>query len=66
MRVKPGTFYRNGTLYAALSGAHRILNCSASEVADAVARGQLRIEQYSGCKIVSMAELMNYAEGRKP
>ena len=66
MKVKPGTFYRNGTLYAALSGAHRIINCPASEVTDAAARGHLRIEQCGGCKVVSMAELMNYAEGRKP
>lgn len=65
MKGNPGTFYRNGTLYAALSGAPRILDRPASEIADAVARGALRIEVHNGCKIVAMTELMAYAEQQR-
>lgn len=66
--VKPGFFWKAGRQYIALSEVPRMLNLTASEVADAVALGELQIERVSGCKVVSTAALFDYIgmkEGKK-
>ncbi len=65
---KPGFFFRAGRQYIALSEVPRTLNLTASEVADAVALGELPIERVNGLKIVSMDalfELISMKEGKK-
>ncbi|MBW3225489.1 hypothetical protein [Marinobacter adhaerens] len=67
-QVKPGFFWKAGRQYIALSEVPRMLNLTASEVADAVALGELQIERVSGCKVVSTAALFDYIgmkEGKK-
>ena len=65
---KPGFFLRAGRQYMALSEVPRTLNLTASEVADAVALGELPIERVCGLKIVLMDALFGYIamkEGKK-
>jgi hypothetical protein len=52
----------------ALSEVPRTINITASELADAVALGELAIERVSGLKIVSVQDLFDYIdrkEGKK-
>ena len=67
-QIKPGFFTKAGQQYIALSEVPRLLKLTASEVADAVALGELQIERVSGCKVVSTAALFDYIgmkEGKK-
>ena len=66
--VKPGWFFRNGRQYLALSEVPRAMNLPAHQITDAVSLGELRIERHAGCKVVELAEMMNYIdllEGKK-
>ncbi|MBY5961717.1 hypothetical protein [Marinobacter nauticus] len=66
--VKPGWFFRNGRQYLAVSEVPRAMDLPAHQITDAIARGELRIERVSGCKVVELAEMMNYIdllEGKK-
>ncbi|MBU2955077.1 hypothetical protein [Marinobacter sp. F3R08] len=69
MRVQPpvkhGFFWQAGQQYLALSEVPRTLNFTPSEVADAVALGELQIERVSDCKVVSMAALFDWIEKRE-
>jgi hypothetical protein len=65
---KPGFFLRAGRHYMALSEVPRTINITASELADAVALGELAIERVSGLKIISVQDLFDYIdrkEGKK-
>lgn len=62
--VKPGWFTRRRQQYLALSQVPRTLNITASEVTDAVSRGDIQIERISGCKAVALDELFRYVERR--
>ena len=64
-RLKPGFFWKADKQYLDLSDVPRTLNFTASEVADAVALGELQIERVSGCKVVSMAALFHWIEKRE-
>lgn len=64
MKVQPGYFFRNGDQYLALSQVPQALNCTSSEVTDAVSRGDLQITMISGCKAVKVGELFEYIERR--
>ena len=63
--VKPGWFYKGRQQYLALSEVPRTLNLTASEVTDALSRGDLKIERVSGCKVVALEELFNWIEKKE-
>jgi len=64
-RVKPGFFWKAGRQYIALSEVPRMLNLTASEVADAVALGELQIERVAGCKVASFEALIEFTAIRR-
>ena len=57
MKVKPGTFYCNGREYMAVSSIPQVTDLTASEVADAIAAGVVRVRVFSGCKAMSLADM---------
>lgn len=58
----PGWFFRNNHQFLALSQVPQTLNVTASEITDAVSRGDIEIERINGCKAVALDELFRYIE----
>lgn len=58
----PGWFFRNNHQFLALSQVPQALNLTASEVTDAVSRGELEIIRISGCKAVALDDLYRYID----
>lgn len=68
MKVQPGTFYCNGREYMAVSSIPHKTALTASEVADSIAAGVVRVQVFSGCKALSLADvlkLVNIKGGQK-
>lgn len=63
--MNPGWFSRNAHKYLTLSEVPRALNVMASEITDAIARGDITVERISGCKAIPVAELFRYIEKRE-
>lgn len=61
----PGLFFRNNHQFLALSQVPLALNLTASEVTDAVSRGELEIIRISGCKAVALEDLYRYIDERE-
>ncbi|WP_286749002.1 hypothetical protein [Marinobacter sp. UBA2688] len=61
----PGWFFRNNHQFLALSQVPQALNLTASEVTDAVSRGELEIIRISGCKAVALEDLYRYIDKRE-
>lgn len=57
MKIQPGTFFSNGHEYMAVSVVHKRTNVTASEVADAIAAGLVKVQVFSGCKALSLADV---------
>lgn len=67
-KVQPGTFTRNGREYMAVSNIPHLTALTASEVADAIAADVVRVQVFSGCKVLSLADvfkLVNMKGGEK-
>ena len=62
--LNPGWFYKGNQQFITLSEVPRTLRLTASEVADAVALGELKIDRVSGCKVVAMEDLFRYIDMR--
>ncbi|MDS1310506.1 hypothetical protein [Marinobacter xiaoshiensis] len=60
----PGWFSSNNQQFLALSQVPQALKLTASEVADAAARGELEIVRISGCKAVALSELYRFIDKR--
>ena len=62
-----GTFsnHGNGLRYIALSRAAKVAGIPAYEITAAVSAGRLPVHEVSGCKAVTLADLMVFAEGCK-
>lgn len=60
----PGWFFSNNHQFLALSQVPQTLSVPASEVTDAVARGELEIVRISGCKAVALTELYRFIDER--
>jgi hypothetical protein len=60
-----GFFLRAGRQYISLSEAARMPNLTASELADAIALGELPVERVSGLKIVSVQDLFDYIDRKE-
>ena len=58
----PGWFFRNNHQFLALSQVPQTLNATASEITDAVSRGEIQIERINGCTAVALDELFRYIE----
>jgi hypothetical protein len=58
----PGWFIRNNHQFLALSQVSYALSVTASEITDAVSRGEIQIERINGCKAVALDELFRYIE----
>lgn len=58
----PGWFFRNNHQFLVLSQVPQALNVTASEITDAVSRGEIEIERINGCKAVALDELFRYIE----
>lgn len=65
MKVKSGTFtnYGNSMEFIAVSRAHIVANTDASKIADAISNGTLPVHEISGCKAVTLADLMKMKSG---
>lgn len=61
----PGWFNRNNQRFLALSQVPQVLNLSASEISDAVSRGEIQVERISGCKAVAVDELFSFIAKRE-
>ncbi len=60
MKRTPGTFhnYGNSLKYVAVSRAHKDGNLPAHVIADAISNGTLPVHEVSGCKAVTLADLL--------
>ncbi|MFE8069801.1 hypothetical protein QQM79_01970 [Marinobacteraceae bacterium S3BR75-40.1] len=68
MKRTPGTFLSNGREYVALSNVPHLTGVAAHTVTDAVSNGYVTVRQFSGCKVISLADvfrLLDYKEGEK-
>lgn len=63
--VKPAYFFRGDIQYVALSAVPQTINRPASEVTDAVSRGELPITMISGCKAVRLGDLFRLIDKRE-
>lgn len=57
MKIQPGTFIFNGREYMAVSVVPHKTTLTASEVADAIAGGLVKVQVFSGCKAMTMADV---------
>lgn len=57
MKIQPGTFFSNGREYMAVSVVPRRTTLTASEVADVIAAGLVKVQVFSGCKVLSLADV---------
>jgi hypothetical protein len=60
----PRWFFSKNHQFLALSQVPQALKLTASEVTDAVARGDLEIVRISGCKAVALRELYRFIDER--
>ena len=62
----PGTFsnHGNGLMYITLSRAPKVVGLPAHEITDAVSDGRLPVQEVSGCKAVTLADLCRFKAGR--
>jgi hypothetical protein len=58
----PGWFFCNNHQFLALSQVPQAMGLPASEVTDAVSRGDLDIVRISGCKAVALEELYRFID----
>jgi|AntRauTorcE11897_2_1112592.scaffolds.fasta_scaffold128898_2 hypothetical protein len=66
MKRTPGTFISNGREYVALSSVFYLTGIPAHTVTDAVSAGYVTVRQFSGCKVISLADvfhLLDYEGG---
>ena len=65
MKRTPGTFsnHANGLKYIALSRAAKVADLPAYEITAAVSDGRLPVHEVSGCKAVTLADLMAFVKG---
>lgn len=57
MKIQPGAFFCNGREYMAVSVIPHKTTLTASEVADAIAAGLVKVQVFSGCKALSLADV---------
>ncbi|WP_372972428.1 hypothetical protein [Marinobacter sp.] len=63
----PGTFYNHGTqneLYT-IHRAARLVGLPVHEITTAISNGTLAVNEVSGCKCVTLADLMDFVRGEK-
>ncbi|MHA7809252.1 MAG: hypothetical protein ACX933_05545 [Marinobacter adhaerens] len=67
MTRETGTFnnYGNGLKYVALSRAPKVAGIPAHELTDAISKGRLAVVEVSGCKCVTLADLVALVRGAK-
>lgn len=68
MKRAPGTFVSNGREYVALSNVTHLTGLPAHTVTDAVSSGYVTVRQFSGCKVISLADvfrLLDFEGGAK-
>jgi hypothetical protein len=68
MKRTPGTFISNGREYVALSSVFHLTGIPAHTVTDAISAGYVTVLQFSGCKVISLADvfhLLDYEGGEK-
>lgn len=60
MKRAPGTFYNHGNSleYIALARATDVAGLPAHEITNAVSNGNLPVHEVSGCKCVTLADLL--------
>lgn len=60
MKLTPGTFHNHGNSlqYIALTRAAEAAGVAAHEVTNAVSNGNLPVHEVSGCKCVTLADLL--------
>lgn len=65
MNHETGTFndHSNGLKYIALSRAPKVAGIPAHELTDAISQGRLNVVEVSGCKCVTLADLVAFVEG---
>lgn len=61
----PGWLFRNNHQFLAFSQVPREMNMTASEVTDAVSRGDLEIVRIADCKAVALADLYRFIDMRE-
>jgi hypothetical protein len=61
-----GTFinHGNGLMYITLSRAPKVVGLPAHEITAAVSAGSLPVQEVSGCKAVTLADLFRFKAGR--
>jgi len=68
MKRTPGTFVSDGREYVALSSVFHLTGIPAHTVTDAISAGYVTVRQFSGCKVISLADvfrLLDYEGGEK-
>ena len=67
MKRTPGTFYNhsNQTEYIALSRVAEVVGIPAHEITDAVSQSRLTVVEVSGCKCVTLADLVAFVRWKK-
>jgi hypothetical protein len=67
MNREPGTFsnHANGVKYIALSRAARAVGIPAHEITAAVSQSRLTVVEVSGCKCLTLADLVAFVRGGK-
>ena len=67
MSHETGTFsnHGNGLKYVALSRAPKVAGIPAHELTDAISQGRINVVEVSGCKCVTLAELVAFVQGAK-
>lgn len=63
----PGTFHNhgNGLEFIALSRASKAAGIPAYEISAAVSDGRLPVHEVSGCKAVTLSDLLAFTKGAK-
>jgi hypothetical protein len=66
MNRATGTFtnHGNGLMYIALSSAPKVVGLPSHEITAAVSAGRLTVQEVSGCKAVTLADLFRFKAGR--
>lgn len=61
----PGVFVRNGEQLYALSNLHRMTGIPSPVIVDAILKDKLKVEEVSGCQVVSKSSLQRFLDGRE-
>ena len=64
MSRTPGKFYNHSTKteYIALSRVAEVVGVPASVITDAISNGSLPVQEISGCRCVSVADLFRFTD----